>query len=210
MTGTGLAAALDGIDCAYYLIHSMEPARTATLRRPRPPGARRNFAEAAAGRRRRPGRSTSAGLVPEGRPPAAPRQPARGRARPARRGAGVGRVARLDRDRRALAFVSVPGAAGRAAAGDAAARLARAPHAADRRARRARVPRSPRRRAHAQRRPVARHRRARRPHLRRADRRIRDALLVRRPALRLRFTSRRWRAASRRRSPARTPSWSGR
>ena len=141
VTGPGFDEALDGIDVAYYLIHSMEPGQrrrhaspTATARR------RERFAEAARRRRRaahrlprRPRPRRRAGL-------AAPGQPPRGRAGPARRRARGGRAARLDRHRRALALVSLPRAPRRARAGHAAARLARAPHAADRRARRARLP----------------------------------------------------------------------
>ena len=136
--GTGLDRALDGVDVAYFLIHSMEgrrrvrrherrPASTSPPRRPRP----------ACG-----GSSTSAGWCP---PTAgssrhlASRLGGRGAA--AGRRAGVDRAARLDRDRRPLALVPVPRAPDRADAGAGAARVARQPHGADRRARHARVPR---------------------------------------------------------------------
>lgn len=49
IAGTGLAAALDGIDCAYYLIHSMEPTRGSppTPFADRDRRAAANFAQAA-------------------------------------------------------------------------------------------------------------------------------------------------------------------
>src|SRR6476661_4301386 len=46
IAGTGLAEALDGIDCAYYLIHSMEPSVDGTFA-DRDRRAATNFAEAA-------------------------------------------------------------------------------------------------------------------------------------------------------------------
>jgi len=63
--GTGLDAALDGIDCAYYLIHSMEPSANGTFA-DRDRLAATNFAEAA----RAAGVARVVylgGLVPEGK-----------------------------------------------------------------------------------------------------------------------------------------------
>ena len=125
-TGAGLDAALDGVDVAYYLIHSMEGAGGGGVRRPRARGGR-----ALRGRGgRRPacgGSSTSAACVPaDGAALAPPRLAAGGRGGAAGRRAGVDRAARLDRDRRALALVPLPRAADRAPARAGAARLARA------------------------------------------------------------------------------------
>ena len=144
LTGEGLDEALDGIEVAYYLIHSMEPpsargSSRATARRrggspPRPParGVRRIV--------------YLGGILPaSGAALAAPREPPRGRADPGRGRARQRRAARLDRDRRALGVVPRDRAADRAAAGDPAAAVATQPHAADRRARRRRVPRGGRR-----------------------------------------------------------------
>jgi len=65
VTGTGLAEALDGIDCAYYLIHSMEPSVDGTFA-DRDRRAATNFAEAA--RAAGVGRAIYlGGLVPEGK-----------------------------------------------------------------------------------------------------------------------------------------------
>jgi uncharacterized protein YbjT (DUF2867 family) len=64
VAGTGLAEALEGIDCAYYLIHSMEPAIDAFDARDR--RAATNFADAARGAG--VGRVVYlGGLVPEGK-----------------------------------------------------------------------------------------------------------------------------------------------
>ena len=138
-TGAGLDAALDGVDVAYYLIHSMEG-----------PAARLRRASSAARPRRSPPRRPApacarivylGGLLPhDGDALAPPRLAPRGRGDAAGRRAGVGRAARLDRDRRPLALLPLPRAADRAPARARAAGLARQPHAADRRARRARVP----------------------------------------------------------------------
>jgi uncharacterized protein YbjT (DUF2867 family) len=65
VAGTGLDAALDGIDCAYYLIHSMEPSANGTFA-DRDRLAATNFAEAA----RAAGVARVVylgGLVPEGK-----------------------------------------------------------------------------------------------------------------------------------------------
>jgi uncharacterized protein YbjT (DUF2867 family) len=64
VAGTGLGAALDGIDCAYYLIHSMEPGIDAFDERDR--RAATNFAQAACAAG--VGRVVYlGGLVPEGK-----------------------------------------------------------------------------------------------------------------------------------------------
>ena len=65
VAGTGLDAALDGIDCAYYLIHSMEPSVDGSFS-DRDRRAATNFAEAA--RAAGVGRVVYlGGLVPEGK-----------------------------------------------------------------------------------------------------------------------------------------------
>jgi uncharacterized protein YbjT (DUF2867 family) len=65
IAGTGLAEALDGIDCAYYLIHSMEPSADGTFA-DRDRRAATQFAEAA--RAAGVGRVIYlGGLVPEGK-----------------------------------------------------------------------------------------------------------------------------------------------
>jgi uncharacterized protein YbjT (DUF2867 family) len=65
IAGTGLDAALEGIDCAYYLIHSMEPSADGTFDA-RDRGAATNFAAAA--RAAGVGRVIYlGGLVPEGK-----------------------------------------------------------------------------------------------------------------------------------------------
>ena len=67
-TGTGLAAALDGIDVAYYLVHAMEPAgpgAASLVDRERAAAARFRDAARAAGVRRV---VYLGGLVPAGRP----------------------------------------------------------------------------------------------------------------------------------------------
>ena len=203
-TGAGLERALDGVDVAYYLIHSMEGAVAGafadTELRSAGAFARRGRCDRPAPRRlprrARPGRRAAV---------APPRLAAGGRGRAARRGAGGDRAARVDRDRRALALVPLPRAPDRAGAGAGAAGLARQPHGADRRARRARVPRPRRDRPSRARRAQLGHRRPGRddlcrddrPHLGRADgppalrrrRRLAHAGRVR---------------SSRRRSPART------
>ena len=126
LTGAGLDRALDGVDVAYYLIHSMEGAAGGALPR----------AGAPRGRAASPPRRGAAGvrrivylggLVPRGRRGVAPPRLAAGRrGGAAGRRAGVDRPARLDRDRRPLALVPLPRAADRAAARARAARLARA------------------------------------------------------------------------------------
>ena len=137
------------VDVAYYLIHSMEPVRageSSPFRRARASSRHDNF------RRKQPrsGRARIVylgGLLPRERPASrhlASREQVR--AHPARRDPRLGRPARLDRDRRALALVSLSRPPGRAPAGAHAARLALLPHPADRRARRDRDARSPRRR----------------------------------------------------------------
>jgi len=65
VTGTGLEAAMDGIDCAYYLIHSMEPSTDGSFAA-RDRRAAANFADAA--RAARVARVVYlGGLVPEGK-----------------------------------------------------------------------------------------------------------------------------------------------
>ena len=98
-TGAGLDAALDGVDVAYYLIHSMEGAAADAFvdveRR-----QAEAFAAAAAARPACGGSSTSAGCCrTTARSSRHLALAAGGRAGAARRRAGVGRAARLDRDR---------------------------------------------------------------------------------------------------------------
>ena len=144
VAGTGLAAALAGIDTAYFLIHSMEtsaadPLATGFADRDRRAAAQFAGAARAAGVRRV---VYLGGLVPSGAGASrAPREPPRGRGDAARRRARGGRAAGVDRDRRAVAVVPLPRAPRRARAGHAPAGLARAPHGADRRARRDGLPR---------------------------------------------------------------------
>ena len=139
IAGTGLDRALDGVEVAYFLIHSMEGPGNGFADLERQAAEHFAAAAAAAGVRRI---VYLGGLVPaDGHDLAPPRLAARGRGAAAGRGAGVDRVPRLDRDRRALALVPLPRAAGRADAGARAARLARQPHGAGRRPRHARVPR---------------------------------------------------------------------
>ena len=88
---------------------------------------------------------------------------------PARGGSRGDRAARVDRDRRRLVVLPDAGAARRAPARPAVARLAPQPHPADRRARRDRVPR-PHAAGRGRRRALARHRRTGRAQLRRDDR----------------------------------------
>ena len=114
-----------GVEVAYYLIHSMETARRGARRRsPSASASRReNFAAAAAARgraaHRLPRRPRAAGAATAGR------RASRGLSRHlASReqverilldgGPRLGRAARLDRDRRALALVPPAGAPGRA------------------------------------------------------------------------------------------------
>ena len=125
VTGQGLDAALEGIDVAYFLIHSMEPSTDGPFAA-RERTAAENFARAARaagvqrivylGRSdpRRGGRLTAS------------RQPARGRTDPARGQPLLGRAARVDRDRRRIAVVPVPRPPGRADAGARRARVANA------------------------------------------------------------------------------------
>ena len=163
-TGRGLDEALDGIDVAYYLIHSMEGPAGAFVDIERRQAEAFAAAAAAAG--------VAADRLP--RRPAAQRRravapswlAARRRAHAAGCGAGIGRLAGLDRDRGAFALVPLPGAADRAPAGAGAAGLARQPHQARRRSRRARVPRRRGDPAGAPRRARLGHRRAGRDELR--------------------------------------------
>ena len=120
----GCASALEGVEVAYYLIHSMETAPAGGT-----PGSR---ARARGGGELRPRRRRAGvrrivylgGLVPQWRPerhrtgavsarhlpPSG--QPRAGRAGAARGGPGLGGAARLDRDRRALALVPAARPAG--------------------------------------------------------------------------------------------------
>ena len=170
--GTGLDRALDGVEVAYFLIHSMEGPGNgfADLERQAAEQLRRR------GRRRRRAADRLPRRARAGRRPdlAPPRLAARGRGAAAGRRAGVDRDARLDRDRRALALVPLPRAAGRADARARAARVARQPHRAGRRPRHARVPDPRRDRAAGALGPVVGHRGPGRDELRgarRADRR---------------------------------------
>ena len=208
---TGLDEALEGVDVAYFLIHSMEGA-DARLR----------------GARARGGARTSS--PPRSAPACAARSTSAASCRPARRRRAtspaawrssgscsrglpeVGRAARLDRHRRALALVSLPRAPRRAHARAGAARVARA--TARSRSTCATCARSsspPRRR----RTPPAACRwtspARRRSPTRRSIERIAELMLVRRPALRHRSRRHADRRADRRaRSPARTRASSGR
>ena len=196
---------MDGVEVAYYLIHSMEGAAGGAFPEQERRGAER-FAEAApaAGVRRI---VYLGGLVP--REGAASRHLASrlaveeallaGRAR-------VDRAARLDRDRRPLALVPLPRAPDRAAAGAGPARLAAQPHAADRRPRRARLPRRlrrPRRRRSS--RPLVGHRRPRHRDLRAADRPDRRLDARRPPQAGPRLHAHAGRLAGRRRGRRRGP-----
>ena len=139
LSGEGLAAALAGVDVAYYLIHSME-------RRPPPARPSRSTSASSSRRATSPTPSARAGVArivylggpapARSRRLAAPRQPRGGRAHPARCRPRLARPARLDRDRRALALVSLSRPPRRAPAGAHPARVALLPHRADRRARR--------------------------------------------------------------------------
>ena len=142
LSGDGLARAVAGVDVAYYLIHSMErPAprrfrRCELVRRARS-SRRAQLRRRVRTRGRRSGSFTSAGSIPRDR--AASRHLASreyGRADPARRRPRLARPARLDRDRRALALVSLSRPSRRAPAGPHPARMALLSHTADRRARR--------------------------------------------------------------------------
>ena len=170
-TGAGLDEALDGVDVAYYLIHSMEGARR--RRSPSASAARRErFARRRARRRRARGSSTSAGCVP-----------ADGAASRHLASRLAVEEALLDAAPESIALRAsiVIGARSRSfrflvrlierLPVLAAARLAREPHAADRRPRRARVPaRAPRPRRRALAGRVVGHRRPGRDDLRRDDR----------------------------------------
>ena len=198
ITGAGLEDALEGIDVAYYLVHSMEQRHGRSVR-----GARAHVRPGV--RRRRPVRRPAPGRLPR-RPRAGrraalppPRLPAGGRARAAGRGAGGDRPARVDRNRRPLALVPLPRPPDRAAARAGAAGVAREPDRADRRARRDGVPGARRHRPRRRHWSVVGHRRPGRDDLRRHDH----------PHLRRDDgpPSRRWVSASRSR---RSPPWSRR
>ena len=141
VTGEGLAEALHDIDVAYFLIHSMEPvpgtasadgaagAFDARERR-----AAENFARAA----RAAGVSRVVylgGFVPAGGPASAhlASRLAVEEILLSAAPCSVG-VPRLDRDRRPVPLVPVPGEAGRAIAGTGGTRVAHARHHANRRA----------------------------------------------------------------------------
>ena len=135
VSGIGLAEALDGVEVAYYLIHSMEPGSEEHFG-VRERRAAENFAQAAVSGRcqadRLPGRAGAATSPRRRTWPAVWQSSASClEAVP-----GLGRAARIDRDRRTLALVPIPGPPGRADAGDAHSRLGRAPHRPGRRARR--------------------------------------------------------------------------
>ena len=115
VTGQGLAAALDGVEVAYFLIHGMEPAGGGPFASREQVG-RRAIRAGGAGRRGEPDR------VPRwDRPAEGPRSP-----HLASRLAvedilldavpDVGGAARIDRDRSPVALVPLPGQAGGAAA----------------------------------------------------------------------------------------------
>ena len=146
LTGAGLDEALEGTDVAYYLIHSMERGeRTARSPRARSEGAQQ-LRRGGRALRRRPGR------LPRRHParpaPISPHMASRLRVEELLLEAvpGLGRAARVDRHRRALALVPLPRAPRRARARSIPMPPWRASRtAADRRPRRARVPRRARR-----------------------------------------------------------------
>ena len=124
LTGAGLDRAMDGVEVAYYLIHSMEGAAGGAFPEQELRGAERFAAAAQRGRGaadRLPRRARAA----RRRRLAPPRLADGGRGGAAGSRARVDRAARLDRDRRPLALVPLPRAADRAAARAGAARLAR-------------------------------------------------------------------------------------
>ncbi len=141
VSGQGLGRALDSIDVAYYLIHSMEPVdrrrrstpasaagpRTSP-RPPRPRACGGSCTSGASCRRARRPRSTWPAGWPSRSSCSRPRR--------------LGRVPGLDRDRRPLELVPLHGPADRAGAVHPAPRMARQPHAADRRAGRDRAARA--------------------------------------------------------------------
>ena len=210
VAGAGSTRRSTGIDVAYYLIHSMEPRRP--TRRRSPTRDRRAGGELRRGRAR--GRRAARRLPRRAR--------ARGQARlePAPRAAASRSSRRCSTPRRsrvALRASIVIGARSRSfrflvrlverVPVHAAARLARPPHAADRRARRARLPRG-------RRDDRARARRALSLDIAGPDvvtygelvERIRDALLVGRPPVRLGFNLTPRRQPRRRRDRRRGPS----
>ena len=130
LSGAGMVQAMRGVEVAYYLIHSMEPSqrRTAT-RSPRASGHRRRPSPTPRARRACERIVYLGGPLPRRAGIDSPLEPLRGRAHPARRGSRFGRAARLDRDRRALALLSLSRATGRAPAGTRATCLAALSHA---------------------------------------------------------------------------------
>ena len=133
VSGAGLERALEGIEVAYFLIHSMEPSTQDPFAdRERAAAERFAAAAAAAGVRRI---VYLGGLVPAGRSALAPPgQPDGGGGDPDGGGPRHGGAARLDRDRRAIPVVPLPGTSGRTTAGAGHPGLATAPHRAHRRA----------------------------------------------------------------------------
>ena len=144
VTGEGLDEALDGIDVAYFLIHSMERGDDAFAAREAASAHR--FVEAAAASRTAPGRVSRWDRARRPRALAAPVEPPRRRGGAARRPPRGGRAARVDRRRRDVAVVPLPRAPRGAHPRHPAAGLARASHPADRPARRRRAARGRRRR----------------------------------------------------------------
>ena len=110
----GAAGALDGIEVAYYLIHSMEgPGEFVDVERRQAEA----FAAAAARGGRAADRLPRRPAPPRRVAVAPPRLAPGGGAGAAGRRAGVDRAARLDRGRRPLALLPLPRAADRAPAG---------------------------------------------------------------------------------------------
>ena len=133
VTGEGLDEALDGIEVAYFLMHSMEPTQGSSDRfGVRERAAADRFAGAARRAGRRPDRLPRRPRAVQRTALASPGQSPRGRTRAARRRARVGRAARVDRDRRPVTGVPVLGALDRAPAGTDPAGLARQARHADR------------------------------------------------------------------------------
>ena len=159
------AQALDGVDVAYYLIHSLGSGRTFEATRP----AHRADVRAGRARGRRRADRLPRRAVPRGRGPlAAPGVAHRGRRDPAGLRRADHRAARRRDPRLGLGVVRDDALPHRAAAGDDRAALGGQPHPADRDPRRAALPRRVRRDA-ARREPRLRHRRAGRADLPRDD-----------------------------------------
>ena len=133
VSGEGLPQAFEGIDVAYFLIHSMEPSPTIPHFPDRERRAAENFARRCQGGGHRPDCLPGRARCPAASRRRSTRVPARGRADPAGGLAVLGRAAGLDRDRRRLSLFSVSGAAGGAPSCARDSGLAHQPHAPHRR-----------------------------------------------------------------------------